>query len=104
MNPVKAPRSDGLPTIFFQKYWDSISTNVIGACAIAKAITNRLGLALGEVISDTRCPFIPGRLILENTIVCFECLHRLKRRRRKKDPWQSNLIWLRLMIGWCKAS
>ncbi|KAI9162186.1 hypothetical protein LWI28_024695 [Acer negundo] len=51
--------------------------------AVAKAMTNRLRLVLGEVISGTQCAFIPGRLISDNTIVGFECLHRLKRRKRK---------------------
>ncbi|KAK3192991.1 hypothetical protein Dsin_024301 [Dipteronia sinensis] len=51
---------------------------------IAKAITNRFRHALGGVISETQCAFVPGRLISDNTIVGFECLHRLKRRKRKK--------------------
>ncbi|KAK3198466.1 hypothetical protein Dsin_021881 [Dipteronia sinensis] len=40
---------------------------------IAKAIT-----------SENQCAFIPGRMISDNTIFGFECLHRLKRRKRKK--------------------
>ncbi|KAK3226139.1 hypothetical protein Dsin_006001 [Dipteronia sinensis] len=51
---------------------------------IAKVITSRFRLALGDVISENQCAFVPGRLISDNTIVGFECLHRLKRRRRKK--------------------
>ncbi|KAK3221777.1 hypothetical protein Dsin_008802 [Dipteronia sinensis] len=128
MNPTKAPGSDGLPAVFFQKYWESIGPNVVDAwlsvlnnrrsvdgmnktiialipkiqnpvaisdfrpislCnviykVIAKAMTNRLKHVLGDVISATQCAFIPGRLISDNTIVGFECLHRLKRRKRKR--------------------
>lgn len=28
MNPQKAPRSDGLPTLFFQKYWHIVGRDV----------------------------------------------------------------------------
>ncbi|KAK2644593.1 hypothetical protein Ddye_019788 [Dipteronia dyeriana] len=52
--------------------------------AIAKAITSRLKHVLSEVISETQCAFIPGRLISDNTIIEFECIHRLKRRKRKR--------------------
>ncbi|KAK3222430.1 hypothetical protein Dsin_009455 [Dipteronia sinensis] len=47
-------------------------------------MTNRLKHVLGGIISETQCAFIPGRLILDNTIVSFECIHRLKRRKRKR--------------------
>ncbi|KAK3206742.1 hypothetical protein Dsin_020788 [Dipteronia sinensis] len=128
MYPTNAPGSDGLPAIFFQKYWDSICLSVVEACLcilnegasvqemnymvislipkiknpmrisdyrpislcnviykiIAKAITNRFRHALGGVISETQCALVLGRLISENTIIGFECLHRLKCRKRKK--------------------
>ncbi|KAK3228647.1 hypothetical protein Dsin_000528 [Dipteronia sinensis] len=51
---------------------------------IAKVITNRFRHALGGIISENQCAFIPGHLISDNTIVGFECIHRLKRRERKK--------------------
>ncbi|KAK2647697.1 hypothetical protein Ddye_015186 [Dipteronia dyeriana] len=51
---------------------------------IAKVITNRLKGVMGKVISENQCAFIPGRLIFDNTIVGFECLHRLKINWRKK--------------------
>ncbi|KAK3195383.1 hypothetical protein Dsin_026693 [Dipteronia sinensis] len=94
MFPTKASRSDSLPAIFFQKYWDPIGPSVVEACLsglnddasvdIAKAIINRFRGALRGVISDTQCAFVPGRLISDNTIVGFECLHRLKLRKQKK--------------------
>ena len=51
---------------------------------IAKVITRRFRLALDGVISENQCAFIPDRLISDNTIVGFEYLHRLKRKRRKR--------------------
>ncbi|KAK2656224.1 hypothetical protein Ddye_009276 [Dipteronia dyeriana] len=50
---------------------------------IAKVIANRFRNVLRGVISEAQCAFIPRRLISNNTIVGFECLHRLKRRKRK---------------------
>ncbi|KAK2635086.1 hypothetical protein Ddye_029878 [Dipteronia dyeriana] len=50
---------------------------------IIKAMTNRLRCVLGEVISETQCAFIPGRMISDNTIVGYECVNMLKRRKRK---------------------
>ncbi|KAK3232376.1 hypothetical protein Dsin_004257 [Dipteronia sinensis] len=50
---------------------------------IAKVISNRLKGVLGYVISETQCAFIPGLMISDNTIMGFECLHRLKRRKGK---------------------
>ncbi|KAK2662464.1 hypothetical protein Ddye_001038, partial [Dipteronia dyeriana] len=51
---------------------------------IAKAISHRLRGVFGSVISENQCAFIPERMISDNTIVGFECLHILKRRKRKK--------------------
>ncbi|KAK3230766.1 hypothetical protein Dsin_002647 [Dipteronia sinensis] len=66
---------------------------------IAKVITSRFRHALGDVISENQCAFVPGRLISDNTIVGFECLHRLKRRRRKKGSIAIKLDMLRSLIG-----
>ncbi|KAK3230544.1 hypothetical protein Dsin_002425 [Dipteronia sinensis] len=38
---------------------------------------------LGEVVAEAQCAFIPGRLISDNMIVSFECLYRIKCRKRK---------------------
>ncbi|KAK2650963.1 hypothetical protein Ddye_018452 [Dipteronia dyeriana] len=50
---------------------------------IVKVLTNKLRSVLGEIISENQCAYIPGRLINDNTIVGFECLHMIKRRKRK---------------------
>ncbi|KAL5794249.1 hypothetical protein ACOSP7_002843 [Xanthoceras sorbifolium] len=49
---------------------------------IAKVLVNRLRLVLNEIISESQSAFIPGRLITDNAILGFECLHALKRRKK----------------------
>ncbi|KAI9174615.1 hypothetical protein LWI28_020151 [Acer negundo] len=50
---------------------------------IAKAVSNRFRHTLSGVISEEQCAFIPMRVIFNNTIVGFECLHIIKRRKMK---------------------
>ncbi|KAK3195597.1 hypothetical protein Dsin_026907 [Dipteronia sinensis] len=117
--PTKAPGPDGLPGIFYQKFWDKVGPSVTEAClrclndsesfacvnktliclipktkaaermtnyrpislcnvlykVVAKTMANRLRMVLGEVIYEMQNAFIPGRLISDNTIIGFECLH-----------------------------
>ncbi|KAK2648729.1 hypothetical protein Ddye_016218 [Dipteronia dyeriana] len=50
----------------------------------SEAFTNRFRNVLDEVISETQSAFIPGRLILDNGIVGFECMHALRRKKKGK--------------------
>ncbi|KAK3188705.1 hypothetical protein Dsin_028266 [Dipteronia sinensis] len=50
---------------------------------VAKTIANQFCHALEGVISDTQSAFIPGRLISDNILVSFECMHMIKRKKRK---------------------
>ncbi|KAL5806794.1 hypothetical protein ACOSQ4_029527 [Xanthoceras sorbifolium] len=125
MYPTKAPGVDGMPALFFQKYWNVVGPGVIEACLgclndgrsmrevnstlitlipkidrprevsdfrpislctsvykiIAKTIAIRLRSVLGEVISESQSAFIPGRLIYDNAIIGFECMHLLKKKK-----------------------
>ena len=51
---------------------------------ISKMLTNRLRLVMNSIISEEQSAFIPGRLISDNAIIGFECLHVIKRKRSKK--------------------
>ncbi|KAK2661323.1 hypothetical protein Ddye_007856 [Dipteronia dyeriana] len=82
MAPTKAPGIDGLPAIFYQKYWDTISLCNVTYKIMAKALVNRMCDIMSEVISEHQSAFIPRRLISDSTIIGFECLHALKRRKR----------------------
>ncbi|KAK3222167.1 hypothetical protein Dsin_009192 [Dipteronia sinensis] len=48
------------------------------------ALSNHLRMVLGEVISKTQSAFILGRLISDNAIVGFECMHALRTRKKGK--------------------
>ncbi|KAK3222224.1 hypothetical protein Dsin_009249 [Dipteronia sinensis] len=128
MSPIKASGSDGLPALFYPKFWPVMGDKVTCACLgvlndghsleevnctlialipkvkrvermfelrpislcnvlyiiVAKALTNRFRGVLSEIISNTGNAIIPGRLILDNAIVGFKCVHALRRRKKGK--------------------
>ena len=53
---------------------------------VAKCLVNRLRPILDEIISPEQSAFIPGRMITDNALVAFECIHYIK---QEKDPTKS---------------
>jgi hypothetical protein len=45
---------------------------------VSKCLVNRLRPLLEEVISPTQSAFIPGRMITDNALIAFECLHAIR--------------------------
>ena len=51
---------------------------------VSKVLENQLKLILPNVISDSQSTFVPNRLIIDNTTVAFEILHRTRNKRSGK--------------------
>jgi hypothetical protein len=69
---VLIPKVDHPETM---KEFRPISLCTVVYKVIAKCLVNRLRPILGDIISINQSAFVPGRLITDNALVAFECLH-----------------------------
>nr|XP_020158374.1 uncharacterized protein LOC109743696 [Aegilops tauschii subsp. strangulata] len=80
MGPIKAPGPDGFPALFYQKHWKLLEEDV---CAAVKGFL--LGTEIPEGFSDSSA-FVPGRLITDNVLIAYECIHTI-RKQKVKHPF-----------------
>ena len=52
---------------------------------VAKTIANRLKPILSQIIAPTQSAFIPNRLITDNVIIGYECLHKIRHSKGKMN-------------------
>ena len=60
---------------------------------ISKVIANQLKLILPNVIFDAQSAFVPNWLIIDNTTVAFEVLHKMRNKRRGKKGADGSKAW-----------
>ena len=53
---------------------------------VAKCLVNRLRPLLVDIISPEQSAFVPGRMITDNALIAFECIHYIQ---HENDPNKS---------------
>lgn len=54
---------------------------------ISKVLANRFKEVVNMLISQTQSAFIPGRLIIDNTMTTYEVMHYMKQKTSGKKGW-----------------
>ncbi|KAA3482707.1 reverse transcriptase [Gossypium australe] len=88
MRPTKAPRPDGFPALFFQRYWHIVGREV-SDFIVAKSVANRLQGVIRKCIDEAQSAFVPGRLISYNVLLAYEMLHTFQKKRTRRKGFMA---------------
>jgi hypothetical protein len=68
---------------------------------VSKCLVNRMRPLLDDIISPAESDFVPGRMITDNALLAFECIHHIKQAKDPKKAFvltklicQRHMIWL----------
>jgi hypothetical protein len=64
----------------------------IGLCnviykVVSKCLVNRLRQLLGDIISENQSAFVPARMITDNALLAFECMHYMEHGASSTSPF-----------------
>jgi hypothetical protein len=71
---------------------------------VSKCLVNRLRPLLQDMIAPTQSAFVPGRMITDNALIAFECLHAIhsgSNTCKKYDAYKLDLTKAYDRVEWC---
>ncbi|OMO80722.1 reverse transcriptase [Corchorus capsularis] len=99
MGADKSPGPDGMPPLFYQKYWHVVGAKVSEMALaflnsgvslpdvnqtvviVSKTLANRLREVLPFIIGPNQSAFVLGKMIFDSSIIAFESIHYMKNKR-----------------------